>query len=40
MDTLIRNAKIIDGSGAPAYTGNVGIQGGKLVLSDLPETVG
>ena len=38
MDTLIRNAKIIDGNGKPAYIGDVGIDGGKLVLSELPET--
>ena len=38
METLIRNAKIIDGSGEPAYFGNVGIDGGKIVLRDLPGT--
>ena len=38
MDVLIKNAKIIDGSGEPAYFGSVGIEGGKIVLSDLPET--
>lgn len=33
LDILIQNATIVDGSGAPAYTGNVGIVGGKLVMS-------
>ena len=32
MDTLIKNAKTIDGSGEPAYIGNVGIVNGKLVI--------
>ena len=32
LDYLIKNARIIDGSGAPSYMGNVGIQNGKLVL--------
>ena len=32
LDYLIKNARIIDGSGAPSYMGNVGIQKGKLVL--------
>ena len=36
MNILIRNAKIIDGSGAPAYKANVGISDGKIVLKDLP----
>ena len=38
MDILIKNARIIDGSGAAAYPGNVGIRDGKIVLHDLPET--
>ena len=32
LDTLIKNAQIIDGSGQPRYTGSVGIRDGKLVL--------
>ena len=32
LDTLIKKAKIIDGSGAPAYVGDVGIVNGKLVI--------
>lgn len=32
LDTLIRNATIVDGSGAPRRTGNIGIQNGKLVM--------
>ena len=31
LDYLIKNARVIDGSGAPAYVGAVGIQNGKLV---------
>ena len=38
MDVLIKNAKIIDGSGEPSYIGDVGIDRGKIVLQDLPET--
>ncbi|MEA4955187.1 MAG: D-aminoacylase [Pseudoflavonifractor sp.] len=33
LDVLIRNARVIDGSGAPSYQGSVGIQNGKLVLA-------
>ena len=36
MDILIKNAVIIDGTGAAGYIGNVGIQEGKLVLTNLP----
>ena len=38
MDVLIKNAKIVDGSGEPSYFGDVGIDRGKIVLQDLPET--
>ena len=38
MEFLIKNAFIIDGSGTPAYKGNVGIKNGKIILSDLPDT--
>lgn len=31
FDTLITNAQVIDGSGAPAYAGQVGIVGDKIV---------
>jgi len=31
IDYLIKNAKIIDGSGTPAYAGSLGIKDGKLV---------
>jgi N-acyl-D-amino-acid deacylase len=31
LDYLIKHARILDGSGAPAYAGDVGIQNGKLV---------
>ena len=33
LDVLIKNAKVIDGSGAPAYSGSVGIENGKIVLA-------
>ncbi len=33
LDTLIQNASIVDGSGKTAYSGCVGIQNGKLVLT-------
>ena len=38
MDILIKNARLIDGTGKAAYVGNLGIQEGKLVLSNLPDT--
>ena len=31
LDILIKNAKIVDGSGADAYFGSVGVKDGKLV---------
>jgi len=30
LDILIRNGRIVDGSGLPAYSGDVGIEGGRL----------
>lgn len=33
LDYLIKNARVIDGSGAPSYMGNVGIKNGKLVMA-------
>ncbi len=33
LDCLIKNAKIIDGTGAPAYSGCVGIKDGKFVMA-------
>ena len=35
LDFLLKNATIIDGSGAPAHTGDVGIAGGKLTFQGL-----
>lgn len=32
MDVLIRNVTIVDGSGNPARVGNVGIEGGRLLV--------
>ena len=32
LDVLIKNAKIIDGSGRPAFTGCVGIKDGKIAV--------
>ncbi len=33
LDILIRNAKIVDGTGAPAFYGSVGARNGKIVLN-------
>lgn len=38
MDVLIKNARIIDGTGAAAYNGDLGVYNGKIVLENLPET--
>jgi len=38
MEILIKNGLIIDGTGAAAYRGNVGIRDGKLYLKNLPDT--
>lgn len=38
MEILIQNATVIDGTGAAAYIGNVGIDRGKLLLRELPTT--
>ena len=35
MDVLIKNAKIIDGTGKPAYKGDLGISNGKILLKGL-----
>ena len=32
LDVLIKNAQIIDGSGAPAYPGSEGIQDGNIIM--------
>ena len=37
MDILIKNARTIDGSGALAYCGDVGIKEGKMIRKDLAE---
>lgn len=37
MDILIKDINIIDGTGSPAYKGNVGINGDKICLDNLPE---
>lgn len=37
IDILIKNAKIIDGTKAPTYVGNVGIKDGKIVLNGIDE---
>jgi dihydroorotase/N-acyl-D-amino-acid deacylase len=31
FDVLIRNGRIVDGTGNPAYVGDLGIRGGKIV---------
>lgn len=35
LDVLIKDVRILDGSGEPAYTGNVGIKDGKILLGNL-----
>ena len=37
MDIVIKNAKIIDGSGKASYEGTVGVSDGKIVLDGAPE---
>src|SRR5690349_21570416 len=40
-DVLIRNGKIIDGTGDPSFTGDLAIQGGKIAaLRFLPNATG
>ena len=31
FDLLIRNGRIVDGSGSPAFLGDIGLRGGKIV---------
>ena len=38
MELLIKNGMIIDGTGAPAYKGNVGVENGKLKVNVCDET--
>ena len=38
MDILIKNAAVIDGTGSAAFTADVGISNGKILLKDLPPT--
>jgi len=33
LDLIIKNANIIDGTGAPSYVGSVGVRGGRIVIS-------
>lgn len=34
LDYLIKNARIVDGTGAPSYTGSIGISAGKIVAAN------
>ena len=34
LDYLVKNARIIDGNGAPSYMGSVGIAAGKIVMTN------
>ena len=36
MDIVIRNGTIVDGSGLPGYSGDIGIEGGKIVSVGRP----
>ncbi len=38
LDLLIQNAMIVDGTGATAYVGNIGVQNGKIQLKNLYDT--
>ncbi len=38
LDLLIQNAMIVDGTGATAYEGNIGVQNGKIQLNNLDDT--
>ena len=41
FDLLIRNASIVDGTGAPRYRGDIGIRGDRIaVIGDLASSVG
>ena len=33
LDLIIRNGKVVDGTGLPAYTGDIGINNGKIVIT-------
>lgn len=37
LDILLRNVKIVDGTKAPTYLGNVGVENGKIVLNNINE---
>lgn len=39
MDVLIKNGTIVDGSGAPAYQGDIGIAAGKITEIGQPRTL-
>ena len=33
LDYLIKNARIVDGTGAPSYTGSISVAAGKIVAA-------
>ena len=32
LDCIIRNARVIDGTGAPWHRGDIGVSGGKVAM--------
>src|SRR5262245_39581565 len=38
LDVLIRNARVIDGTGAPSFHGSIGVRQGRIVLDAKGET--